>query len=230
MTAAAIFVGEVIVMFVLSAIPPLPVVAEAFVDGLMITALMVPFLYLLLYKPMAAEIDRRRAAQRDLRDLNRELEQRVDERTRDLLQANERLKREISEKKQARDEVWKDHEFVRSVVEAMPCLLVIYDVGARRCVFANSQVVNLLGYASEEIFESGRNFLETILSEEDYSKLTKELLDPANQELSTRDLGELRLRMRSGECKSMAARYAVLRSDPRGQGEVILFGAIEVGS
>ena len=45
MTAAAIFLGEVIVMFVLAAIPPISKGTEAFVDGMMITALITQVLY-----------------------------------------------------------------------------------------------------------------------------------------------------------------------------------------
>jgi len=229
MMAVVIFVGEVIVMFVLAAIPPLSVATEAFVDGVMITALMVPFLYLLLSRPMAAEINRRRGAEEALGVLNLDLEKQVKERIDQLSQTNERLEREISEKRQARDEISKDHEFIRSVVEAAPCLFVIYDVGARRCVFANSHVEDLLGYSTEEVFEPGRDFLKEVLSPEDYSNLTEVLLEPTNQRSSTMDLGEIRMRKRSGDWTLVGARYVVLRRDPQGQSVEILLAAIASG-
>lgn len=227
LTAAAIFIGEMIVMLVLTRIPPLSTLAEALLDGIMITALMVPFLYLFLYKPMVVAIHCRRRAEEALRVLNRDLEKRVDERTRDLTLVNERLEKEISEKRQAQDEIWKDQDFIRSVVEAIPSLLVIYDVAARRCVFANTRVEDLLGYPNAEVFEAGRDFLKDILSPEDYSRLIQELLEPAERGGSAKDLGEIRLRQRSGEWRQMSARYKVLRSDPLGQGVVILFAAME---
>ncbi len=227
MMAAAIFLGEVIVMFVLAAIPPIPKGTEAFVDGMMITALMTPVLYLFLYRPMAAEIDRRRAAELNLRVLNRDLEEQVQERIEKQLQTNERLNKELRQRIQARDQTWKDQQFIRSVVEAAPCLFMIYDVAARRCVFANSRVEDVLGYATEELVDPDRDFLRDLLSPEDYSTLTEVHIEAVNQGLSTNDLGEIPMRMRSGEWRQMAARYSVLRSDPQGLPEEIMLAAIE---
>jgi len=226
--AAAIFLGEVIVMFVLAAIPPIPVVMEAFLDGTMITVLMVPFLYFLAYRPMVAEIEWRRKAQEDLIVLNRELDARVDQRTAELSQTNERLERQISKNIQRQEEIRKDREFIRSVVEVAPCLLMILEAGSNRCLFVNGRVEELLGYDAESVVEPGRDFLREVMGPEQYSQFTEVLFTSANLEFSTADLGKIGMRQRSGEWKQMDARYAVLRRDPQGQTLEILLAAMEV--
>ena len=62
-TAFAVFAGEVMVMFVLSLIPPLPTVTGAILDGFMITVLATPFLYMFLFRPMVLHIAERHAAE-----------------------------------------------------------------------------------------------------------------------------------------------------------------------
>jgi len=203
--------------------------AEAIVDGMMITALMTPFLYLFLYRPMAAEIGRRRSAEEELEALNRNLEKRVEEKIAEHSRTNERLTREISEKQQARSEIWRDRDFIRSITEAAPCLYLIYDVNSCRCVFANSQVEDLLGYSTEAILDSGRDFLKEVMTAEAYSDFIEGLLEPDDPGQSTRDLGKIRMRKRSGEWQTMNGRYAVLRSDSRGQSLEVLMSAIESG-
>ena len=226
LTAGAIFLGEVIVMFVLAVLAPIPVVAEAFVDGAMITTLMIPFLYFLVYVPMADEIDRRREAQEELETVNRELDQRIEERTVELSRTNERLKRQIAETDQAREEIWKDREFIRSVVEVAPCLLVIYEVGSRRCIYANGRVEEFLGYEVEDVLGGDRDFLKDVLSPDDYSRFAQVLLEPAASESSTVDLGEIRMRRRSGKWSQMRAGYTVLRRDPQDLAVEVLLTAI----
>lgn len=226
MTTATIFLGEVIVMFVLAAIPPLSVVTEAVVDGMMISVLMLPSLYFFLYKPMNLEIGRRRKAEEDLRVLNRGLEESVDHGKAKQRRTDERLETEMKLKRAARDEIWKDQELIRSIVEAAPCLFLIYDMAAHRCIFANSQIEVLLGYSPEEVSESERDFLKDVLSAEDYSDFVGGLYGPPDAGSATRDLGIIRMKKRSGEWQRIVARSVLLRGDPQGEKLEVLFSAI----
>jgi hypothetical protein len=73
-TAFAIFAGEVIVMLILAMIQPLEIASEALVDGIMLTILVTPFLYLFLFRPMVLHVAERKAAEEALQSLNAELE------------------------------------------------------------------------------------------------------------------------------------------------------------
>ena len=78
-TTLTVCAGEVIVMLILSQLRPLPVLAEAMLDGLMITAMATPALYFFLYRPMDRHIAERKAAEDALHELNDQLEQRVED-------------------------------------------------------------------------------------------------------------------------------------------------------
>jgi len=59
-TALSIFLAETIVMFMLSALPQrLPVFAEAMLDAVMLTIIVLPVLYLFFYRPLSAHIAER---------------------------------------------------------------------------------------------------------------------------------------------------------------------------
>lgn len=59
-TALSIFVAEAIVMFLLSVLPyRLGVVAEAVLDGVILTVIVLPVLYVFFYRPLSAHIAER---------------------------------------------------------------------------------------------------------------------------------------------------------------------------
>jgi len=100
-TAFAVFAGEVVVMLILAMMQPLEIASEALADGIMLTVLVTPFLYLFLFRPMVLHIAERKAAEEALRHLNTELEMRVEERTVDLAEANQHLREEVEDRKKA---------------------------------------------------------------------------------------------------------------------------------
>jgi two-component system C4-dicarboxylate transport sensor histidine kinase DctB len=94
-------------MFILIALPPLAPLPEALLDGLMITVMVSPFLYLFLFRPMVLHIESRQRMRADLQTLNATLEERIAERTADLSAANDRLKEQIEVRKQTENDLWK---------------------------------------------------------------------------------------------------------------------------
>ena len=169
-TALSVFVGEVIVMLVLAAIPEVPTLTEALLDGLMITVLAAPVLLLFLFRPMVQQIRQRREAEQKLQLLNDQLELRVEERTRELSAANEQLRREIAERLAAEAGLSRSAEFIRRVLAAAPCVLAIYDVNSLKCSFVNERVGDLLGYEPDDVLLAGSEFFKALFGPEDFAR------------------------------------------------------------
>lgn len=169
-TSLSVFVGEVIVMLILAALPEMPMFVEAILDGLLITTLVTPVLLLFLFRPMVHQIEQRRAAEGRLQLLNDQLEIRVEERTAELTAANEQLLRQMADKLAAESGLSKSADFIRRVLAAAPCLLAMYDVNTMRCSFINQRVDDLLGYAPDEALLKGPDFFKAIFSPDDYER------------------------------------------------------------
>ena len=227
-TTLTVFAGEVIVMLILSALPPLPVLLEAMLDGLMITAIATPALYFLLYRPMDRHITERRAAEDALIELNRELEHRVAERTADLAHANEELLREVEERRRAELRLIATNEFVQNVVESAPCLLLIFDADSMTCTYVNATVAELLGYTPEQVQLADRDFFAQILEAEDrarFTELLRSLSDGEARPIITR----FNFRDARGEHRPCRVRLSVFSTTPTNAPHQILLSAIDLG-
>lgn len=55
-TSGTIFIAEMLVMFFLSLLPPLPLWSQAFIDALLLIFLLFPMLYLFMFRPMKLQI------------------------------------------------------------------------------------------------------------------------------------------------------------------------------
>jgi len=224
-TAFAVFAGEVIVMFLLAVLPHLPMVTEAFVDGMMITVIATPFLYLFLFRPMVLHIAVRRAAEDALLTLNQDLERRVERRTADLAKANELLKEEIDERKKAESELLRTNDFIKRMVESAPCLLLIYDVATMGCSYVNSAVAELLGYTPEQLHRAEGRLFSRILEKQDQenvTRLTRELAAGDDPTVQT----ELTLKTVKGDPQPCRARLLVFSRSGSGAPTQILLSAV----
>jgi len=171
-TAFAIFAGEVIVMLLLAMMQPLEIASEALADGIMLTVLVTPFLYLFLFRPMVLHIAERKAAEEALQFLNAELEERVAGRTADLAEANRHLREEVEDRKRAELDLQKSNNFIRRVVESAPCMLMIFDANSAQCSFVNNSISDLLGYSPEQVQLSDFDFFGKIFSPKDQAAFT----------------------------------------------------------
>lgn len=167
--ALTVFVGEVIVMLILALLPETSTITEAILDGFMITLIVAPALVLFLIRPLVLHINQREIAEEKLRRLNDALEDRVAERTAELTAANEHLKREILERRNAETGLSKSADFIETVLSAAPCVLAIYDVNTLKCSFVNDSVTGLLGYSPDDVLIKGEDFFQEVFSAEDFA-------------------------------------------------------------
>ncbi|NQV34380.1 MAG: response regulator [Phycisphaeraceae bacterium] len=103
----------------------------------------------LLMQGMWRLIQRKRAEQA-LRESHEELEKRVEERTAELTHANEKLKREIAERKLAEKVIKDSQAMYSSLVENLPVHVLCKDISGR-FTFANQSFCDLLGKTLEDI-------------------------------------------------------------------------------
>ncbi len=71
----SILVGETLIMLLLSALPPLSIWVEAFVDSILLGILIIPVLYFLMVRPLVIQITERKRADEQLRKLSLAVEQ-----------------------------------------------------------------------------------------------------------------------------------------------------------
>ncbi len=100
------------------------------------------------------------------------LEERVAERTADLVRANQLLMDEVEDRKRAELDLQKSNNFIRRVVESAPCMMLIFDANSAQCSFVNSSIADLLGYAPEEVQLANFGFFDKILSAKDRAVFT----------------------------------------------------------
>jgi PAS domain S-box-containing protein len=227
-TTLTVFAGEVVVMIILSMLPALPVLVEALLDGLMITAMATPALYFLLYRPMDRHINERRAAENALIALNDQLEHRVADRTADLAKANEQLRRKVEERRQAEADLLKTNKFVQKVVESAPCMLLIFDAESMSCTYVNAAVDELLGYTPDQVQLADRGFFAQILEDEDRSRLD-EIIRSFSQEEPLPVITRFDLKDARGERRPCRVRLSVFSTTPLTEPELILLSAIDLG-
>ena len=84
------------------------------------------------------DITERKLAEEALQKAHDELEQKVQERTAELTDANEQLKREIDERKQAEERIKEQAEFLDLVLESLPHPFYVIDVSDYTIKVANS--------------------------------------------------------------------------------------------
>ncbi len=114
----------------------------------------------------------RKLAEEALQKAREELEERIEERTAELQQANERLQREVEERRQAEALLRISEDKYRTLVEASPDAVIMTDL-AGHVTFASQRAAEM--YGAENVDElRGRNPLEFFVPE-DHAKFLENL-------------------------------------------------------
>lgn len=206
-TCIAVLVGEIGVMFILPTMRFLPPVAVPYVDGLLLTVMVTPFLYFLLYRPLVHTISEHQRAQDALSVLNTELESRVKERTAELQTAFIALEKKDLARQEVEKRLRQSNEFTQRLVECAPCLMAVIEVKNLRCSYVNGRIRDLLGYEPEEITLADSSFLELIASANDHAKLVGFVRAVATGRQDESLAAKIDLRNRDGQ--SISSRIAL---------------------
>lgn len=95
-----------------------------------------------------------------------DLEQLVEERTLELLLANEKLQNEIEERKKIADDLCVSQERFRKIFESSPCLIAIRSLQDGRFIDVNESWVHYTGYRYEEIKNQTEDMLHLVSDSE----------------------------------------------------------------
>jgi PAS domain S-box-containing protein len=99
------------------------------------------------------DIHDQKCAEEALKRNHDELELRVAQRTVELLAANERLQREVEERRRAEKTLRQSHDVFKAIYEGMIDGLLIVDVETKQFVWCNASIQRMLGYSEEELLE-----------------------------------------------------------------------------
>ncbi len=119
-TAISVFLTEAVIMLFIAVMPGFSVYTVALLDALILAILIIPMLYIFLFRPMVRHITERVKAEKKLSEYRAHLEQLVKERTEKLMTSNEKLQREIVERERAE----------QSIKDAYAELTQIFDAAA----------------------------------------------------------------------------------------------------
>ena len=102
--------------------------------------------------------------EQDLRDIQADLEARVQERTADLMEANQNLAQEVLERRRMQVALQQSEERFRNLITLLP--EVVYEVDSQGMVsFVNEKGLELFGYSRQE-FADNFEFFRLVVSEE----------------------------------------------------------------
>lgn len=124
---------------------------------------------------LANQIKERHLIEQEVRQLNVELEHRVEQRTADLEAANLQLQREIAERQQTELALIRSKQFSEQITQFTPNILYIYDLNEEQTVYCNRFVSDILGYTPEELQRPKANVLEDYIHSEDQPRVKKHL-------------------------------------------------------
>lgn len=98
-----------------------------------------------------SEIQRKQELEEERKQQYSRLEKLVEERTLDLLSANEKLQQKVLEKNSIAEDLHRSREHFRKVFESSPCLISIQSLKDKRYIDVNSSWLNFTGYSYDEV-------------------------------------------------------------------------------
>lgn len=157
-----------------------------------------------------------------------ELEQRVQERTASIEEANEKLLIEVSERQRVEQALRESQHFIQQIADSTPNVLYLHDLNQQRNIYANREIPMMLGYLPEEIQRMGTTFQQHLMHSEDFAKLPEHF--QKFDSLLEGDIieGEYRLRDKYGEWRWFHTWETVFTRNGSGSPQQILGTAQDI--
>lgn len=157
-----------------------------------------------------------------------ELETRVQERTRELEEANAALEREVDERRRAEERLVSSRRTVQQILETTPNLVYVYAVETVRLRYANPNLTTILGYPTEGSWAGEGTEILPLVHPDDRSLLEghRDALD-ACFDGEVREI-EVRLRHARGHYLTLRCRELVFKRDPDQRPRLVIGTAEDV--
>ncbi|WP_414581217.1 PAS domain S-box protein [Scytonema sp. PCC 10023] len=137
-------------------------------------------------------------------------------------------KRIEAERNQIEAELQQKQRFIEQIAQSMPAILYVYDLCEQRNVYANRQLMEVLGLSAETVQAMGTGVLQILIHPDDWMKVAESL----KQYATVRD-GEVieieyRMRHANGEWIWLYSREVVLTRNADGSSRQILGTATDI--
>ena len=147
MVAGSIMLTETALMFVFDRMLRMRTLTEDLIDGFILTLLVSPVLYLYLFRPMSKYIMELHEARGQLRNQRDLLEEKVQQRTAELVERNEQQAALVQELKDA-------EEKYRNLVECLPSVTYVMTLNGNEAMTFISPQIERLGYVMADWLET----------------------------------------------------------------------------
>ena len=149
------------------------------------------------------------AAQADLRQINEQLEQQIRDRTAALINSEQLL---------------------RSITQATPNAIYVYDLIERRNIYANTFLERLLGFSAEELQEKGDRVLSDLIHPDDLEAIAHHHQAIADSDADDSHIFQLEYRIRNtkGNWRYFYTQDIIFRRSPAGRPTQILGTAVDI--
>ncbi|MFB2897421.1 PAS domain-containing protein [Aerosakkonemataceae cyanobacterium BLCC-F50] len=153
------------------------------------------------------DISDRKKIEQELQQLNQELEARVEQRTAELQESQ---------------------RFIQSITDNTPNIIYIYDLLEKRNIYANKEVLAILGYTPEQIQMMGTSFLTELTHPDDLEEFVAHLSGLENLNDGEKRSCEYRMRDTNGQWHWFVSRHAVFLRGKDGKVKQIVGTAQEI--
>jgi PAS domain S-box-containing protein len=151
---------------------------------------------------VTSSVDRRASV--EVQRLNQNLEQRVAERTLQLEEVNQALRKEIVERKRTEDELRKQKEVLQNIFEDIPVMIGFVGKDGH-LELVNPEWQRTLGWTQEEIREPGLDIYAELFPDPEYRQVFFEVVAA-----STGEWTDLKVKVRDGRVIDVAAAFVLL--------------------